>query len=124
MIPVVCVPGIFSTLTSGATMSDIMFLAKKEFDGKLRQNDGTRTTAGDLATLTATTGKDMYLAYAKVNIFDNASNFSITLSICAQVKSGIFGAFFFNNVSDGRFFFFAIVIVLCKNRPVVRGNVE
>jgi len=49
-------------------LSDIMFLATKEFDSKLRSNEGAVTTTGDLATLTAASGKDMYLASAKVNI--------------------------------------------------------
>lgn len=50
------------------TLSDIEFLAKKEFDGKLVTDEGTRTTTGDIATLTANTGKDMYLAKAKFSI--------------------------------------------------------
>lgn len=46
-----------------------MFLAKKDFDGKLRQNDSaSKTTTGDLATLTANSGKDMYLGKAYCNI--------------------------------------------------------
>ncbi len=44
---------------------DLAFLSGKEFDGKLRTNEGVVTTTGDLATLTATTGKDMYLASAQ-----------------------------------------------------------
>jgi len=44
-----------------------MLLSVKEFGGKIKKNEGTRTTTGDLATLTATSGKDMYLARAKIN---------------------------------------------------------
>ena len=43
------------------------FLSKKEFDGKLRQDDGLLVAVGTLVTLTASAGKDMYLAKAKVN---------------------------------------------------------
>lgn len=56
-------------------MSDILFLSVKEHAGKLRENEGGRSTTGDLATLTANTGKDMYLAKAKFT----ASNTSTTL---------------------------------------------
>ena len=45
-------------------MGDIEYLSKKEFDGKLRINDGELSTVGDIATLTANTGKDMYLGVA------------------------------------------------------------
>lgn len=52
-------------------MGDIEFLSIKEFDGKLRQDNSVRTTTGDLATLTASGGKDMYLAKAKINVINN-----------------------------------------------------
>ena len=54
------------TVVVAKTLSDIEFLAKKEFDGKLRTAEGNVTAAGDIATLTANSGKDMYLATAKV----------------------------------------------------------
>lgn len=54
--------------TGAATLSDIMFMAKKVFDSKERSAEGTLDDAtGDLATLTANTGKDMYLAGATIN---------------------------------------------------------
>ena len=63
-------------------LSDIEYLAIKEFGGKLVQNDGTKTTTGDLATLTASVGKDMYLAKAKVNInASGVSNASVTIQL-------------------------------------------
>ena len=50
------------------TLSDIMFLAVKEYNGggtsKLKHNEGQRTAAGDIATVTASSGKDMYIARA------------------------------------------------------------
>lgn len=47
---------------------DLAFIAKKEFDGKIRTNEGVVTTNANVATLTATTGKDMYLATAKCSV--------------------------------------------------------
>ncbi len=55
-------------------MGDIEYLAIKEFDGKLRSDEGFLSATGDLATLTANTGKDMYLARAKVTYFSNDVN--------------------------------------------------
>jgi len=49
----------------GGALGNLAYLSKKEFDGKLRQNDSDQTTVTDLATLTANTGKDMYLVTAK-----------------------------------------------------------
>jgi hypothetical protein len=63
-------------------LSDMMFLAKKEFDGKLVEDEGTLSVTGDLCSLTASTGKDMYLASAKISIFnetDNTGNDAITV---------------------------------------------
>jgi len=47
-------------------LSDIEYLAIKEFDGKMVKNGSIRTTTGDIATLTASSGKDMYLAKAVI----------------------------------------------------------
>jgi hypothetical protein len=53
----------------GKKLSDIEFLAIKEFGSKLRKHTaGKVSTNTDVATLTANTGKDMYLASAKVSI--------------------------------------------------------
>jgi len=67
------IPWIFYQEILGAKrkLSDIEFLAVKEFDGKLRTNEGFLSATGDLATLTANTGKDMYLARAQVTIYLN-----------------------------------------------------
>lgn len=53
-------------------MGDIIDMAIKEFEGKLRSNTAVQpsATTGDLGTLTANTGKDMYLARAKASIKD------------------------------------------------------
>jgi len=57
---------LFQVVGPGVDMGDLEFLSIKEFDSKLRQDDGTLTAIGDLATLTANTGKDMYLGKAKI----------------------------------------------------------
>jgi len=50
------------------TGGNMAFLAKKEFQGDLKTDESRRTTIGDLATITAGAGKDLYLASAKVNL--------------------------------------------------------
>ena len=64
----------------GRKLSDIEFLAIKEFDGKTRQVDGTRSATGTLATITAgaSPNKDMYLSGAKVSVNHNNSSASIS----------------------------------------------
>jgi len=62
-------------------LSDKMFLAVKKFQNKLRQDDNTRTTTGDLVTLTAATGKDMYIATAKINIRGTGASPSVTVQL-------------------------------------------
>lgn len=58
-------------------LSDIEFLAIKEFGGKIVTNDGSATGAtGNAAILTASSGKDMYLAKAMIMVTAN----SLTLS--------------------------------------------
>lgn len=54
-------------------MGDIQFLAIKEFENKLRTVTGTRINAGDIITISASAGKDMYLASAKINWVRQAS---------------------------------------------------
>ena len=64
---------------------DIAFLVQKEFDGKLRSDEGTLSATGDLATLTANTGKDMYLARANIIAVIEASG-QIGRTIIVQLK--------------------------------------
>ena len=53
-------------------LSDIEFLSIKEFGNKLRYVKGTeRSSTGTLATITANTGKDMYLARAQITFAVN-----------------------------------------------------
>jgi len=79
-----------SGLVADDEMSDIQYLAIKEFDGKTRKLDGSATGNGTLVTLTANVGKDMYLAGAKVNVFDenvvNVSRGTISLTINGIVE--------------------------------------
>jgi len=68
-------------------LSDIEFLSIKEFDGKLVTDEGGRTTVGDIATLTANSGKDLYLAKAKVSIFfQTTDNIPRTFTIDLKVN--------------------------------------
>jgi len=46
--------------------SDVSFLMKKEFAGDLVSNEGFISATGDLCTLTAAAGKDLYIARAKL----------------------------------------------------------
>ena len=95
-------PWLHSLWKSGKTLSDIEYLAIKEFDGKLVKNEGGVTAAGDIATLTASGGKDMYIARAKVNIFMGAANagtsskdevvLKINGTIVETVKSSMVGS--------------------------------
>ena len=67
-------PWLVTLWKSGRRLSDIEYLAIKEFGGKLVENTVTSQSAtGDGATLTASSGKDMYLAYAKC-VIANKSN--------------------------------------------------
>ena len=61
-------------------MGDIIDLAIKEFEGKTVKNNFFRSTSGTLATLTADTGKDMYLAVAEGTIAT-----SLTTTVVDQV---------------------------------------
>ena len=76
---------------SGKKLSDIEYLAIKEFDGKLRRADGAindATVATDLVSITANAGKDMYLASAKVMVrCDN--NVILTLLAAELIVNGV-----------------------------------
>ena len=59
---------------------DLAFLAKKEFDGKLSSVEGFLSVIGDLATITAAAGKDMYIARAKVIFYKNTVGAATSLA--------------------------------------------
>jgi len=59
-------PWIHALWERGRKLSDIEYLSIKEFDGKLVKNEGFLSATGTLATLTASGGKDMYIARAKI----------------------------------------------------------
>ncbi|MCA9828294.1 MAG: hypothetical protein KC444_07900 [Nitrosopumilus sp.] len=69
MIPVVVFPSILSLSGIGGDddLTNIIFQAS--FDGRLKSSEGLLTAAGDLCTLTAAAGKDLYLSAAKVVFF-------------------------------------------------------
>jgi len=70
-------------------LSDIEYLAIKEFGGKLVKNEGFLSATGTLATLTAASGKDMYIARAKVVFYKNTAG--STVSIADKVELQING---------------------------------
>jgi len=75
---------------TGKRLSDIEYLAIKEFDGKLVEDEGFVTSAGDLATLTASAGKDLYLSSAKVVFFiDTVNNFSVADEVVLKINGTI-----------------------------------
>jgi len=76
-------------------LSDIEFLMIKEFDGKLRKNEGTISVTGTLATLTAATGKDLYLARAKVSIRMLSTSVAANCVIELQVNGVVVETFIF-----------------------------
>jgi hypothetical protein len=47
-----------------STMSDILFLAVKEYDSKILENSGNRTIACVLCEIDVPDGNTFYLAYA------------------------------------------------------------
>ena len=72
-------------------MSDIEFLAKKEFDGKLVTNTGQQADGGtgNAAILTASSGKDLYLAKASVTLRMDAVSTSFLLPEVTLVANGV-----------------------------------
>ena len=67
-----------------ATLSDILLLAVKRHNGKLQENHGTRTTTGDLCTLTAGSGKDLWFGRAQINATNTNTN---SADIMVQLKA-------------------------------------
>jgi len=62
-------------------MGDIEYLSKKEFDGKTVKDKGSLLNGitGDIATLTASGGKDMYLAVAEGSIAHSGDTLGINV---------------------------------------------
>ena len=58
--------------SAGGSTSNI--LLKHSFRGNLRSDEGFLSAIGDLATLTANSGKDMYVTSAKVVFYYNADS--------------------------------------------------
>lgn len=65
-------------------MSDILFLSVKEHAGKLKNNEGVLAATGTLATLTATSGKDMYLARAKISADTSTAGGTVKVELQAN----------------------------------------
>lgn len=58
-------------------------ILQAEFDGRLKSDEGFLSAAGDLATLTAASGKDLYLTNAKISIFINTD--AVTEAVANEV---------------------------------------
>ena len=59
---------------AGGSLSGIAFLMHQEFLGNLISSEGNVTAAGDIATITAAVGKDLYIASAKVVFVADVAN--------------------------------------------------
>lgn len=82
---IISLPNILFSIPRGASkLSDIEFLAIKEFDGKLVTNENTRTTIGTLCTLTAQAGKDMYIARAGFTGTGGSSSSKVKIELQAD----------------------------------------
>ncbi len=84
-MPVIDGRGTRPVVSSG----DLSFLQQKEQEGKLKTAEGTVTAVGDICSLTASTGKDLYLAKAKISASSATStsgNISIELKADGVVK--------------------------------------
>lgn len=68
-------------LTGDDDLTSIVLQAS--FDGRLKSAEGFLSAAGDLATLTAAAGKDLYVTAAKITMF--ANNTSLTNAVADEV---------------------------------------
>jgi len=88
-------PRLAAQSVSGGTgpnvTGDIAFLSKKTFGGKLVTNTGEQADGGtgNTATLTASSGKDLYLAKAKVTVRMDAATSLIVGEVTLVVNSVI-----------------------------------
>ena len=69
-------------------MGDLSFLSIKESEGKVRDDVGVQppATTGDLGTLTASGGKDMYLGRAHASIRPNGSSPTGNLEVVLKIN--------------------------------------
>ncbi len=86
-------PWIHALWKRGKRLSDIEYLAVKEFGGKLKHNEGAlaAATTGTLATLTVTNGQDGYLAQAQIAVHSStgvAGSYKAELQ--AEQSNGVF----------------------------------
>ena len=86
------------------SLSDIEYLSIKDFGSKLTVTEGTLSATGDLTSVTAGAGKDMYLAKAKVSVRSEGPNVSATVIVELKINGVIketFSAWMADNtVSD------------------------
>jgi len=68
---------------------DLAFLQQKQQEGKLKTAEGSRTSVGDICTVTASSGKDLYLAKAKVSV---AGVDGFIRTVVVELKAGAVGS--------------------------------
>ncbi len=78
------------------SLSDIEYLSIKDFGGKLVKNVANRATTGDLGTLTASGGKDMYLAKAHVSGWQSGNGFKKDATIVLKINGVIVETAYFS----------------------------
>ena len=64
----------FNKIISGDDEDLSKYILQASFDDRLKSDEGFLSAAGDLAALTAASGKDLYLTAAKVVFFANTNS--------------------------------------------------
>lgn len=67
------IPQFFATIPFVDDDDDMKYILQAEFDGRLKSDEGFLSATGDLATLTAESGKDLFLTAATVVFFTNTT---------------------------------------------------
>ncbi len=96
-------PWLVHLVGKGKRLSDIEYLAIKEFDGKLVTNTGEQADGGtgNTATLTASSGKDLYLAKASVTVRLDALSSLIVGEITLVANSVVIDRWEFSALNEG-----------------------
>lgn len=73
MIPLVVFPVKFVQFDNDDDDDMNKYVLQAAFDGRLKHDEGFLSATGDLATLTATASKDLYLTAAKITFYVNTT---------------------------------------------------
>lgn len=69
----------------GGVSGDLAFLSKKEFDGNIVRGEGTLSVVGDLVSITAAVGKDLYSAKSKMVMYMIGAEVSFGVKISVEL---------------------------------------